>query len=715
MEILKQALTDFLEKKSNIDLKELKRELKINGNEEELLLERCLKALKYDGIIFQDDKGRYSLLSKSPSLIQGKVHFLTSGDAVITSSDNTEVFISKDNAKGWLEKDIFSVNNLRMDKKNNIYGILYKIVKRNLEQISCEVVFENGKNTLIPYNSKCKSEIRVDQKTLDKYGVGEILLIGLDEKGLYDGYLIKRLGHKDEPDIDEKTIAYDHGFETDYSNKYLKELEQIPTKVDSEKEVKKRRDLRDKNLFTIDGKDTKDIDDSVGIEVLPNGNYKLYVSIADVSHYVKDNTAICNEAFRRATSVYMNDTCIPMFHPKISNGICSLHPGVDRLTKTCELIISPEGEVLSYDIYKSIIHSRKKMTYEDVNKILIDGKDVCGYEDFKDDLLIMNELSLKLNAQKEKRGYLNFRREEIKVKGSGCNIEFEKRVQNDAEKLIENFMLLANEAVAKYMTYRSLPSIYRVHESPCEDKVLNFVEMLNNMGFHFKTRKGVTSKKYIQNLVDELMNKDGLDKGIYSELLLMSTMKRAKYSNYNLGHYGLALKNYTHFTSPIRRYADLQIHKLLDLYLSFPNIDYNELDKYLGEVASQCTKMSIEADKAEREAKKMRMAEYMEHHIGEEFDGIITYIGTRYMNVRTSCGIIGVINYSNLYDDNYVYHFEENKIVGKNTGNSYTLGSHITFTVMDASKKNRTINFMTGKKKDLKESKVYKRKRNHTN
>ena len=457
MEILKQALTDFLEKKSNIDLKEIKRELKINGNEEELLLERCLKALEYGGIIFQDDKGRYSLLSKSPSLIQGKVHFLTSGDAVITSSDNTEVFISKDNAKGLLEKDIVLVNNLRMDKKNNIYGILYKIVKRNLEQISCEVVFENGKNTLIPYNSKCKSEIKIDQKTLDKYGVGEILLIGLDEKELYDGYLIKKLGHKDEPDIDEKTIAYDHGFETDYSNKYLKELEQIPTKVDSEKEVKKRRDLRDKNLFTIDGKDTKDIDDSVGIEILPNGNYKLYVSIADVSHYIKDNTAICNEAFRRATSVYMNDTCIPMFHPKISNGICSLHPGVDRLTKTCELIISPEGEVLSYDIYKSIIHSRKKMTYEDVNKILIDGKDVCGYENFKDDLLIMNELSKKLNIQKEKRGYLNFNREEIKTKGKGYNIEFEKRTQQDAEKLIENFMLLANEAVAEYMTYRGLP------------------------------------------------------------------------------------------------------------------------------------------------------------------------------------------------------------------------------------------------------------------
>ena len=715
MEILKQALTDFLEKKSNIDLKEIKRELKINSNEEELLLERRLKSLEYGGIIFQDDKGRYSLLSKSPSLIQGKVHFLTSGDAVITSSDNTEVFISKDNAKGLLEKDIVLVNNLRMDKKNNIYGILYKIVKRNLEQISCEVVFENGKNTLIPYNSKCKSEIKIDQKTLDKYGVGEILLIGLDEKKLYDGYLIKRLGHKDEPDIDEKTIAYDHGFETDYSNKYLKELEQIPTKVDSEKEIKKRRDLRGKNLFTIDGKDTKDIDDSVGIEVLPNGNYKLYVSIADVSHYIKDNTAICNEAFRRATSVYMNDTCIPMFHPKISNGICSLHPGVDRLTKTCELIISPEGEVLSYDIYKSIIHSKKKMTYEDVNKILIDGKDVCGYEDFKDDLLIMNELSKKLNIQKEKRGYLNFNREEIKTKGKGYNIEFEKRMQQDAEKLIENFMLLANEAVAEYMTYRGLPSIYRVHESPDEDKVLNFVEMLNKMGFHFKTCKNVTSKKYMQNLVDELMNRDDLDKGIYSELLLISTMKRAKYSNYNLGHYGLALKNYTHFTSPIRRYADLQIHKLLDLYLSLPNIDYNELDKFLGEVANQCTKMSLEADKAEREAKNMRMAEYMEHHIGEEFDGVVTSIGARNLNVRTSNGITGTINYSNLFDDNYVYYYEENKIVGKNTGNTYTLGSPITFTVMDASKKNRTINFMVGKKKELKESKVYKRKRKHTN
>lgn len=712
MDILKQALIDFLNRKSNIDLKDIKRELKINNNAEALLLERCLKELEIEGIIFQDHKGLYSLLCKQPNVVHGKVHFLTSGDALITTKDNMQIIIDKKNANGLLDKDIVTVNNLWKDKKNNIYGILYKIVKRNLEQISCEVIFRNGQNILVPYNSKCESEIHVNQKELDKYGVGEILLVSLNKSGIYDGYIIKSIGHKDEPDVDEKSIAYDHGFEVEYSNKYLKELESIPLKVDGNKALREGRvDLRDKNIFTIDGKDTKDIDDAIGIEVLNNGNYKLYVSIADVSYYIKDETSICNEAYRRGTSVYMNNTCIPMFHPKISNGICSLHPGVDRLTKTCEMIISPEGEVLSYDIYKSIINSRKKMTYEDVNKLLIEDKQVEGYESFKNDLLIMNELSKKLDKQKLKRGYLNFSREEIIAKGKGNNITFEKRVQQDAEKLIENFMLLANESVAEYMWYRGLPSIYRVHESPEEEKVLSFIEMLNNMGFNFKTCKNVTSNKYMQNLVDELMNTEELDKNIYSELLLIGTMKRAKYSNYNLGHYGLALKNYTHFTSPIRRYADLQIHKLLDIYLRFPNIDYNELEKYLEEVAKNCTSRSLEADKAEIDAKNMRMAEYMEKHIGEEFNGIVTNIGSRSMKVRTDDGISGVINYSDMIDDNYIYYYEQNKIVGKKTNVEYKLGSPIKFIVKDASKKNRTITFAsTSYKKEIGTSKTYKRK-----
>lgn len=713
MEILKQALLDFLKRKSNIDLKDIKRELKIQEKDETILLEKCLRQLEIESEVYKDDKNRYSLLRTKPSIMQGKVHFLSNGNVSVVTNDNSSITILKENADGLLDKDIITVKNLQFDRKNNLYGILDKIVKRNLEQISCEVVFKDGKNRLVPYNSKSKTYIDIDQKTLDKYGVGEILLIKLDEQKP-SGTLIKSIGHKDEPDVDEKTIAYDHGFEIEYSNKFLKELENIPTKVDVDKALKENRvDLRDKKLFTIDGKDTKDIDDSVGIEVLPNGNYKLYVSIADVSYYVKDQTAICNEAFRRGTSVYMNDTVIHMLHPKLSNGICSLRPNVDRLTKTCEMIISPEGKVLSYDIYNSIINSKKKMTYEDVNKILINKEEVPGYEDFYDELKIMNELSKKLDEQKIKRGYLNFSREEIKAKGKGNDITFEKRTQLDAEKLIENFMLLANESVAEFMEYRGLPSIYRVHEYPSEEKVTNFIEMLNNMGFNFKTCKNVTSNKYMQNLVNELMNSDGLDSDVYSELLLMSTMKRAKYSNHNLGHYGLALKNYTHFTSPIRRYADLQVHKLLNMYLRFSNLDYSDLDKYLHEVAKNCTERSIEADRAEREAKQMRMAEYMERHVGEEYTGIVTYIGSRNIAVRTEEGITGIINYSDLTDDNYIYDERANKIIGKNTGNEYQIGSTIQFVVKDASKKNRTINFATGPNPKIDICKVHKKRRNH--
>lgn len=714
MDNLKQSLLEFLKRKPNINLKEIKKELKITEKDDVDLLEKCLKELEVDAEIYKDSDDKYSLLSTKNNIMQGKVTFLANGDANVITKENSNVIIPKEYTDGLLNKDIITISNLFLDKKNVLHGMKDKIIKRNAKQISCEVIFKGGKNTLIPYNSKSKTNIRINQNTLDKYGIGEILLIELREDEAYDGVLIKAIGHKDEPDVDEKTIAYDHGFEVEYNNKFLKELEKIPTKVDIDKALKEKRvDLRDKVVFTIDGSDTKDIDDSIGLEVLPDGNYKLYISIADVSYYVKDQTAICEEAYRRGTSVYMNDTVIHMLHPKLSNGICSLHQGVDRLTKTCEIIITPDGDIISYNIYNSIINSKKKMNYEDVNKILIDNEEVKGYEDFYKDLKLMNELSKKLNIKKEQRGYLNFSSGDIKAKGKGNNIVFEKRTQQDAEKLIENFMLLANECVAEFMTYGGFPSIYRVHEYPDKDKILGFVEILNNMGFSFKNCNNVTENKYMQNLINELMNADGLDSSIYSELLLMNTMKRAKYSNHNLGHYGLALKNYTHFTSPIRRYADLQVHKLLNMYLKFTNLDYDSIDEYLREVANHCTERSIEADKAERDAKQMRMAEYMERHVGEEFTGIVTYIGSRHMTIKTIEGITGSINYPDLTDDNYIYDEKLKTLTGKNTLNEYHIGSEITFIVKNASKKNRTISFATGSSPKIDICKVNRRKRKH--
>ncbi len=709
MEILEQKLLELIEKDSNIDLKELKRVLKFD-EEEEKYLENTLFKLEINGEIYKNKNGSYILLKNKPSILCGKARFLTSGDLVITNKNGVQVIIPKDKANGVLDKDIVCIKKINKNSDKTSWSI-DKILKRNSDQISCEVIFKNGKNSLIPYNSKCKSEIKIDQKELDKHGVGEILLIRLITKGnQLDGDFVKSIGHKNEPDVDEKTIAYDHGFEVEFNKKIIKELEKIPSSVDINKALKEgRKDLREKNVFTIDSYDTKDIDDSICIEKLSNGNYRLYVNIADVSYYVKEQTLINDAAYKRATSIYMNDTVIPMLPPKISNGICSLHPNVDRLTKTCEMIIDSGGNIIDYEIYDSIINSKKKMTYDKVNEILLNNKEIEGYEDFYEDLFIMNELSKIMNKRKQERGYISFNKQEIKAKGKGSSIIFDERTQNVGEKLIENFMLAANETVANHVYYRSLPFIYRIHEAPDEEKIKSFLDVLKNNNISFKNCKNITSNKYIQGIVDSLNELD--DNNILSEALLINTMKKAKYSNINLKHFGLALKCYTHFTSPIRRYADLQVHRLLNIYDKTYDFDYNEMDEFLREVANQCTNRSNEAQKAEREAREMRMAEYMEHHIGDKFDGIITYIGQNSLTVKTENGISGTISYCNLNDDNYVYNNKENKLVGKNTGNYYVLGSPITFTVMNASKKNRTINFMTGNKKQLNKSKVYQRKK----
>lgn len=693
MEILEQQLLVLIKKSPNIGLKELKGILKLSDEENELL-KKALFELETSGIIYKSKNDTYCLMESKPSICCGKAHILSSGDVLITDSQNIKVIIPKDDAIGILEKDVVYAKKLLVDKNQNIYGKLEKIVKRNIKQVSCEVKFQNGKNVLVTYHTRSQVKIRVDQKEIDKHGVGEILLVRLTTcSSQYDGVVTKTIGHKNDPDVDEKTIAYNHGFEVDFSQKVIKELAKIPGTVDVKKALKEgRKDLRDKNIFTIDGSDTKDIDDAVGIEVLPNGNYKLYVCIADVPYYVKEGTAINKEAYNRGTSVYMNDTVVPMFHAKISNGICSLHPGVDRLTKTCEMIIDKHGKVIDYEIYNSIICSKKKMTYENVNKILIDKLEVEGYEPFYEDLRIMHHLSDILDKAKEQRGYLNLGSTEIKVKGKADTISFEKRTQRVAEKIIENFMLLANETVAQHFYYRGLPFIYRVHEAPNEENISDFLDFLETMGFKFKRCKSITSNKYLQNVIKKISNNCEECDAIL-EIFIASSIKRAKYSNINLRHFGLALKCYTHFTSPIRRYSDLQVHRLLNLYDETYDFDYNELNKFLKEVAIHCSERSNEADKAEREAKEMRMAEFMENNIGNCYDGIITFVCASYLKVKTKEGFNGTINIKDLPNDNYKFQESTNTLIGENTNNIYKIGIPIKIVVKESSKKYRTIKF----------------------
>lgn len=710
MSILEQQLLGYIKNKPNIGLKELKGKLEKNY-EGEQSIEDTLYSLEVQGMIYLNKDNTYCLLSNKPSICQGKAHFLASGDMIVCDKQGNKVIVPQEKTAGILEKDIVTITKRLVDNKGNVYGELDKIIKRKRNQVSCEIVFKDGKSMLIPYNSNSQSMIRVNQEKLNKYGVGEILLIKLNSQDSeFDGEIYKSLGHKNDPDVDEKTIICDHGFETQFSSKTLKELEKIPTYVDSKKALKEgRRDLRDKVIFTIDGKDTKDIDDSVGVEKLPNGNYKLYVNISDVGYYVKENTSINNEAYCRGTSVYVNEKVAPMFHPKISNGICSLFPNVDRLTKTCEMIINKEGKIVDYDIYDSIIRSRKKMTYEDVNRILIDNEKVDGYEEFNSELKTMRELSDILDKAKIKRGYLNFNKADIKAKGKGQTINFEIKKNLVAEKIIENFMLAANETVAQHIFYRGLPFIYRVHEVPDEDKLHNFLEVLETMGFNFKKCKNITSNKYVQGIIKEISLDDENQEAL-TELLLINTMKRAKYTNINIGHFGLALKCYTHFTSPIRRYADLQVHRLLDLYKNFYDFDYSELEKYLSTVANHCTERSNEADKAEREAKEMRIAEFLENNIGKCFEGIIVSLDSSCVKVKTKEGFTGTISIKDLPGNQYKYDASSYTLTEKHMGQTYSLGSPMEIKVKEASKRNRTVKFTT-KNQPIKDSVKTKRRR----
>ena len=698
MEILEQQLLELIKKSPNIGLKELKGVLKLSSEETGLLTKK-LYDLEVLGMIYKNKNDTYCLLDNKTSICCGKAHILPSGDVLVTNSQNIKVIIPNNEAEGILEKDVICAKKMFVDSKQNIYGKVDKIIKRNANQVSCEVKFIDGKNVLVSYHTKSQTRIRVNQKEIDKYGVGEILLVRLTTySSQYDGVVAKSIGHKNEPDVDEKTIAYNHGFEVEFNQKVIKELEKIPGTVDTKKALKEgRKDLRDKNIFTIDGSDTKDIDDAVGVEVLPNGNYKIYVCIADVPYYVKEGSAIDTEAYDRATSVYMNNTVVPMLPAKLSNGICSLHPGVNRLTKTCEMIVNKQGKVVDYEIYSSMICSKKKMTYEDVNKILIDKVEVEGYEPFYEDLRNLQYISHILNKAKEKRGYLNLGSTEIKVKGKGETICFEKRTQRVAEEIIENIMLLANETIAQDIFNRGLPFIYRVHEAPNEENITDFLNFLETMGLNFKKCKSITSNKYLQNVISEIINTCE-EYDTILELFITSSIKRAKYSNMNLKHFGLALKCYTHFTSPIRRYADLQVHRLLNLYNNTYDFDYNELDKFLKEVAIHCSERSNEADKAEREAREMRMAEFMENNIGKNFEGVITYVCASYLKVKTKEGFSGIISVRDLSDDDYKYNKNSNSLTGENTSVTYMIGMPIKVIVKESSKKYRTIKFTTEKK-----------------
>ena len=514
----------------------------------------------------------------------------------------------------------------------------------------------------------------------------------------YKGEILKILGHKNDPGVDILSIAAKYEINDTFNDEVMNQTEKIPLEV-LEKEKQNRKDLRNIEIFTIDGDDTKDIDDAISIKQKENGNYELGVHIADVSHYVTEDSPLDKEAYERGTSVYLADRVIPMLPHKLSNGICSLNPNEERLAQSCIMEINHKGEVVKYDIFQSIIKSKKQMTYKNVNKILEENIIPEGYEPFTKTLQMMSDLSKILRKTKENRGYIAFEINESKiiVDEKGKPIDIKLRERGTGEKLIEDFMIAANETVAQHIYFMELPFVYRIHGEPSEEKIENFRKFVSILGHKIVGNRKDMTPKGMQNMLSQL--KDTEEYPILASMLLRS-MQKAVYDKENIGHYGLASKYYTHFTSPIRRYPDLIVHRLLRTYLYENKINEETIKKYdykLKDITQHSSERERAAVECEREVDDMKKAEYMQEHIGEEYNGIISSVTPFGMFVELPNLIEGLVRLDDLTDDFYTYSEETQSLVGKQNKRGYRLGDKIKIIVKSANKEAKTIDFIIKK------------------
>ncbi len=657
-------------------------------------LEDCLEQLVNEYIVFKTKKDKYILLKNCPNLKIGKYSANKKGFGFVILDKEDDLYISDNDSNGAIHDDIVLAEIVRRGVKRE--GRILKVLKREYKNLVGEVVdSSNGLGVRLD-DDKIKINLVIDEESLKPCVVGSKVVIELVKelgKNKFLGKVKKVIGHKDDPGIDILSIAYKYNIENEFSDEVILELKSIPTSV-SEKDLDGRTDLTNELIFTIDGDHTKDIDDAISLKMV-DGLYELGVHIADVSYYVKENTALGDAAYERATSNYLADTVIPMIPHQLSNGICSLNEGEVRLTMSCVMKINNLGKVVSYDIFPSYIKSRKKMTYSKVNDILMRDKYDEEYAPFVTTLKKMNELAHILRKEMINRGYIDFELDEAMVVNDdkGLPIDIVKVVREDGEKLIENFMIVANETVATHISNMDLPFIYRVHGEPNSEKIDDFVNMVKLLGYHLKTRIVDMSPKTMQKVLLELKDKPEFE--ILSSLLLRS-MKKAVYQKENIGHFGLASKNYTHFTSPIRRFPDLTVHRLLRKYLilkDFSISTINYLETNLVTIAQHSSEKEVNAQNAERDVMDMKMAEYMESHIGEEFEGIISGVTNFGFFVELPNLIEGLVHISTIKGDYYNYVPEMLSLVGKSTKKTYRIGDKVLVKCVNSSKATAMIDF----------------------
>ena len=656
-----------------------------------------LRILEEGYTVYRSNKDKYMLFENS-HLLKGRLSVNKKGFGfVVVDGRDEDIYIDAKNMNGALNNDLVVVEELKGQNGKKTEGRVVKVLKKENNLIVGEYKIIDGNPHFIPDDKKLRMEIILDNKDLDDLVDGHKIQVSIvKEMGKYKylGEVVKIIGHKNDPGVDILSIIYDHGINDVFTDEVMEEVNALPSEVlDSDR--KGRKDLTDMTIFTIDGDDTKDIDDAISISK-KGENYILGVHIADVSYYVKEGTALYKEAYSRGTSVYLVDRVVPMLPHKLSNGICSLNPNVDRLAISCIMEITPNGKIVSHDIFESIIRSRIQMTYKKVNKILNDEETPEGYEPFKDDLKLMWELAKILRKEKLTRGYLDFDVDEPKILvDENCKpYDVILRERGKGENMIEDFMIAANETVAEHVFYMGLPFVYRVHEVPDNEKVEEFLNSISMLGYHVVGDRNFVYPKSMKKILDQLRDKEGFE--ILSTLLLRC-MKKAVYKPENLGHYGLASKCYTHFTSPIRRFPDTTVHNLLRKYIfNEPNDkELNRLIEYWDEnlpaLCDHASEKERDSIDCERDVESMKMAEYMESHIGEEYDGTISSIMNFGLFVQLDNMIEGLVHISEIKGDYYTFDETTHTLRGEKKGKMYKLGQKVRVVVTNASKENLSL------------------------
>ena len=672
------AINDLLNLKTPQELKEL---------------ENTLNELIDEYLVFKTKKDKYILLKNCPYLKIGKYSSNKKNFGFVILDKEDDIYVRDEFSKGAIDGDIVLCEITGKGIKRE--GHINRIIKRDLHDLVGEIVLVNNKLSVRLSNEKLDLTLKMDD-SINRCVEGQIVLISLDKKigpKSYKASIKKVIGHKNDPGVDILSIAYMYDIEPNFSKEVEEELKSIPTEV-NESDLVGRVDLTDEIIFTIDGKDTKDIDDAISLKK-ENDEYVLGVHIADVSNYVKENTALGDAAYERGTSNYLADTVIPMIPHQLSNGICSLNEGVLRLTMSCVMHINSHGKVTSYDIFKSYIKSSKKMNYTDVNNILMRDIVKEDYKPYKDILIMMNKLAHIIRQERISRGYLDFDLDEPKIvqDENGVAIDVIRDEREDGEKLIEDFMIIANETVATHIYNMDLPFIYRIHSDPSPEKISDFVNLLKILGYRLNTRINEITPIKMQHILTEISDKKEFK--VLSSLLLRS-MKKAEYSKENIGHFGLGSKAYTHFTSPIRRFPDLTVHRLLKKYLyekDYSMTTISTLNSMLEQIAKHSSDKEVAAVNAERAVDDMKMAEYMESHIGEEYDGMITSVTNFGFYVELDNMIEGLVHIKTIKGDYYNYVPDRLALIGKSTKKTYTIGDIVHVKCTNASKKTMLIDF----------------------